>query len=75
MSICVEILPDNTLSFTTAQCDYILLTYSEAQQLQNSVDSLAADSPEVQQLLAAIIGLLALAWVFRETVNFIFNKK
>ena len=80
MADCVSIQPDNSLlANSSSSCDYLLLTIQEVDnlntQLQNSAESLAADSPEVQALLASIIGLLALAWVFREIVNFIFNKR
>ena len=80
MAACVSIQPDNSLlANSSSSCDYLLSTIQEVDnlntQLQNSAESLAADSPEVQALLASIIGLLALAWVFREIVNFIFNKR
>jgi DNA-binding MurR/RpiR family transcriptional regulator len=56
-------------------CDHVVLTSSEYNSLQNSVDSyLSADSQEVSLLLGAILALLALTFVIKLVINLILNK-
>lgn len=75
MAVCAYESGNTTIRIDNVQCEFYLLDSTEYAQLQTLLaGSLPADDPSVAALLAAITGLLALAWTLKQVANFFLNN-